>query len=594
VSDLHQDHEELDTFTDPDKKNPEVQHGSLFIIASLGALVVTVLATIAAVLGAYAANHESVVNRDRQLMAAYSGSLTSAQDVTGSRYQEWLDERSQYYWSARFLTSLSASSQDPGLKTQLESLGSQARTSLQNLQKSPPSAAADYPPNKLTECRESNDPPRCASELTRSYAAEASRWLAKERSYIAIVSLLAVALFLFALTRPVERRGMQKMFLWVASGIAMVAVIWMVADAVFKPVHQASSAGAIDIANGDSMLGLSNPVEGTIQQSDLARAVSDLRRATTESPELPDAWHDLGTAVAYDARGRFLVSHCAASEEDYARAVSLVDTPLDSIYENDLANEEFKCRDLGDASSNLREALQQNPRNSIALGSLAEEELIAGKSVDDVLSEPLYQAIVVAGWDGKQATHAPTHGPLWRTPWFASLRSDESALREIGVPEKKLNVFFNAVVGAEGELMGRDIVGRYDQDQLRSQAITSINENQGAPIVADTRGDVTYPGEVFVDIGYSGLRKGDLITVAWYTRCSDVFVPCSYLSDTVPTAALSVGTGDGHYQSGVLHQGSGVLALGPFFPQSANDEIDVTVNGQALRSTFVNVGVQQQ
>lgn len=89
---------------------------------------------------------------------------------------------------------------------------------------------------------------RLYDEQRRAYAEASSGWSAKGDAYVAVIAILAISLFLFALASTLGG-FVRLLFVGVGMVIGVVAVLWMVATALV-PVHQRPEDALHKVAEG--------------------------------------------------------------------------------------------------------------------------------------------------------------------------------------------------------------------------------------------------------------------------------------------------------------------------------------------------------
>lgn len=202
-----------------------------------------------------------------------------------------------------------------------------------------------------------------AGELEKAYAAERSSWGAKSGQYVAVVTVLAVALFLLGLSRTSVAASSGSLLIWSGLAIACVASIWgltVLVRGVAPP-----SAEAIDAyVEGQTALGSVFALE------DLERAEEAFTRALDARPDYSDAYFGRGLArsqLDLYREGGPLGS--VEARDDFGRVVEL--DPLNPVAWNNLSVANFWLGDLEGAIAAGRRGAMIGPDDPLANLNLA-------------------------------------------------------------------------------------------------------------------------------------------------------------------------------------------------------------------------------
>ncbi len=548
------------TGEEEDEAPGEVDHerSRISLLATLGVLVVTILATLSATLAAVYGYDETIANRDRQLWDSYSLALAIQEDNTSSSTAQSDSTQSIAYWRAVFAETMAADASSPAARVELQQ---EASADAQAAAKSPsqqPAEPVQGGPPDSDDCQsfETTGPgvgeigtqSDCATQFGAAYGETAEGFLRNERTFLAIASALAISLFLFALSRTLLLVPMQVMFLCVAAAIAI----------------------------GSAGIGLYELGWRTADQPDAAAIEayenSDFARAVALAPGYAAAWE--GQAAA--------ASGCTKSLQDASEAEQL--SPSD-INEDYLAGDEMSCGHFASASRQLESALQDPSviTDPWPLGSAAEFVLVTGhpKEADRLLGEAIdYMRSIPASGDDNQ------RGWVYQDMWFSSILSDQSWISLLDPSTGPR--FIDQVEGDEASLDEREATKLpMSSRAMTGVAITDLTRQVGtfccsAPRPSSSSTTSTVPAfakpagleppkgvaldtPVEVSFHYSGLEQGDVVTLMWYDSTNSA-------SDVAETFA-AVGT------PGAPAPGTGTYTTpGWIFAPSGSYRLTVVVN----------------
>jgi tetratricopeptide (TPR) repeat protein len=209
-----------------------------------------------------------------------------------------------------------------------------------------------------------------AGEFQKAYAAERSAWGTKRSQYVAVVTVLAVALFLLGLSRTSAAVSSGPVLVWSGLAVAGVASIWGLT--VFVGKVAPPSTEAIDAyVEGQVAFG------SAFEVSDLERAAEAFTRALGARPDYSDAYFGRGLArsqLDFYRDGGPLGSEGA--RDDFARVVAL--DPFNPVAWNNLAVAQFWLGDLDGAVGAIRRAAGIGPDDPLANLNLALLLLVTG------------------------------------------------------------------------------------------------------------------------------------------------------------------------------------------------------------------------
>ena len=132
-------------------------------------------------------------------------------------------------WRAQFLKDLAGATSDPSIRAELNSEAVLASGRLPTVPHATQPTFAS--PSPAAWCRGLHQSQRydCSYEVASAYAATSLNDNRQERAYIACVSMLAIALFLFALSKMLSQPSMERLFLGLGALVTLAAVAWIVA-----------------------------------------------------------------------------------------------------------------------------------------------------------------------------------------------------------------------------------------------------------------------------------------------------------------------------------------------------------------------------
>jgi tetratricopeptide (TPR) repeat protein len=199
-----------------------------------------------------------------------------------------------------------------------------------------------------------------SAEYQKAYAAERDGWGAKGGAFVAMVTVLAVALFLLGLSRTSVAANSGGLLVGVGTGLALLAAIWGLV-VLIRPVASPSEA-AIEafVAGRVAFNSVAVESDATLLQEGLTRAEEAFGEAIAARPGYFDAYLGRGTArFRLDFASPEGPNGSEGAREDFARAVAL--NPQDAVAWGDLGAARFWLGDLEGAGEATRRALELNP-----------------------------------------------------------------------------------------------------------------------------------------------------------------------------------------------------------------------------------------
>jgi tetratricopeptide (TPR) repeat protein len=199
-----------------------------------------------------------------------------------------------------------------------------------------------------------------AAEYQKAYAAQRDGWGAKGGAFVAMVTVLAVALFLLGLSRTSVAANSGGLLVGAGTGLALLAAIWglvVLARPVASPSEEAIEAYVEGRVAFNSVAVESDA--GLLQEG-MTRAEEAFGRAIAARPGYFDAYLGRGSARfrldLVDPEGP---NGSEGARDDFARAVTL--NAQDAVAWGDLGAARFWLGDLDGAGEATRRALELNP-----------------------------------------------------------------------------------------------------------------------------------------------------------------------------------------------------------------------------------------
>ena len=256
---------------------------------------------------------------------------------------------------------------------------------------------------------------RNKSQLAAAYAQESAGWLEKHNGALAVVSMLALSLFLLGLALTLGNRPTQLGF------TALAIVMTLIAGGRIVQI----AASPVDVASASCINRYGDAVTDA-QSGQVSAAAKVLTAVVGDCAKFDDAWTALGQ-VRYEQSGKKTTER---AQEAFQKALDTADAKSEDLY-NNLGYIELLNKDFGPAQDNLDKAAELAPENPIVLASQAELAI----AQHDVAAADRYL-------DKAFEMVAPL-GPYFRDEFFfAGLRSDRDSFAEAGIKGSDINAFF--------------------------------------------------------------------------------------------------------------------------------------------------------
>jgi hypothetical protein len=552
----------------------EPDRSRISLFATIGVLVVTILATLSATIAAVFAYDEAIANRNRQLWDSYSLARTVQEDSTSNNMLDAGNAQSAAYWRAVFTETLAAGASTSAERSALQL---QATSYAHDANESQPPRPIE-PVHAVmpggNECSRFKTPGSgvgqigtqsdCAAEFAAAYGETAAGFLRNERTFLAIASALAISLFLFALSRTLLIVPMQVMFLCVGALTALGSVGIGVYELAWRTASQPDAAAISAYENGR------------------------FAQAVQLDPGYVDAWV---------GRSQF-ANDCTHAVQAAVEAEQLSPT---NINKSDLATTEMNCGHLKSARTQLLAALRDPAAKSDPwpFGSAVEWLLVNGdpKLADQALGQAIHYMRNISATNGTKQ-----RGWVYEDLWFSSLLSNpiDKLQPKWGPP------FIDRVEGAEAalaeqeaepntKLSGRPLTGVAITDvtgQIGTFCCTDPSPSSARSTTLSTVPAFVEPAglrppkgmaldtPVRVSFHFSGLEPGDVVTLMWYSNQNGDQNSTSDVAETFAT----VGT------TGAPDAGTGSYTTpGWIFAPNGSYRLAIVVNSTLEAQATMNV-----
>jgi hypothetical protein len=523
------------TFNEAHEEIKHLEHLSaprLKVVMTVTILLITMLATLSGVMAGIWSSKQAEAQTARQEATASALKAELGATTKESEVAQTEDDSIEAGWRSSFLYQESTQVHDAHLKQILLDQQKRGyRISNQIDKRLPPGGDTPAYYAQLQE------PVIHEEQLAKARALEGVGWLEKNNEALAVVSMLALALFLVGLALTIASRRIQVGF--TALSIAMLLfsggrLAWIAASPINRPtescVEQYTSAATADTAGHYSA------------------ARKELLSVTRACPTYSDAWNELATAAFDPAKPAARAEFASATY----RALATSDSPS-AVLQNNAGVAALLNHDLPTAERLLADARRNAPDNPIVLSSCA--ELAAARGDAQGARADLTAAV----------DQVAKHGPYYRNQvFFAALRNDVTSFPQAGWRNKIFDQLFLSGKEAEASL---DSIGRSTPGSTHGAAISDIYLGPAKKI-----GGVG--GFLTIGFQHSGLRPGDHLAFRFYTS-----------DDTTYQATASE-------PDVVVNAGSALAADGMFPPQQTR--INIGSVGRVTLEVYLNGVFQGQ
>ncbi len=500
---LHEAHEQIEQL----EEKPESR---LKAIITVSILVVTMLTTAAGVLAAIWSAHQSETQRERQQAATSSLQESVTANAQLRAVDTLRDDIKEDTWRKTFLHVYTLEVSDKTIDAELQRQANSAAAIAKQLgAQLPAGATADDYSDKLYEKSLAD------SQLASAYAQESSGWLEKHNGALAVVSILALSLFLLGLALTLGNRATQLGFTGLAIVMTLVGgarLLQVQVTGITAPTEDCINTAAA--ANADMVV------------SQYVAAAKKLNTALLECPEYGEAWTQLANAYFYygvASNNRTTATRVwLQAEQADKSALGAADVKTGVLY-NDLAFMEILNHQYDAAAQNMVQAHRLAPESHYVLGTLAELAIARG----DVTTAMHYL--------DEAALPLKDAGPYFRDQYFfTSLRYDSGYFATAGITGPKVEAFFAKAREYEAMLDVKNMAHPLD---THGAVIDNLVFRKSDSVLGRTAGFVT------IGFSYRGLEAGDVLSLRFYGYNDTFYDPTASLTVTVSAGSSLVGDG---------------------------------------------------
>lgn len=464
-------------------------------IITVTIVLVTILTTVAGVLAALWSARQSETQRERQQATAeavqaglHATTEQGALDAQRDDQREALWRQVQLDFNA---DSVESSSTDlaSALRLQGEAAGKQAEELSGELPKN-----EDAYDVRVAEMR--TDVTK-QEQSARALAQESVGWLDKHNGALAVVSMLALSLFLLGLALTLGSRPTQVGFTVLAIAMTVVAGARL-AQISAQSIDTASESCIEQFADGDTQL----------NAGEFAKSAATLQDVVHDCSHYSEAWSDLMTATLYQFEHGGLQTSLT-----YAQHALDTATPKSAVQYNDLGYLQTLAKRFDPAEANLDEALQLDPQNEVILASRAELAVVEG------------QKDTAQHYFDKAMTSVAQHGPYFQRLYFQNVRLDQLIFGAFGITSHELTDFFTAAKQTEVSL---DELHRQQPGSTHGATITNL-------IARPATGSLGKAGCATIGFSFTGFAEGDHVSIRFYQN-GVTYEPSAGVPDSLVTA----------------------------------------------------------
>jgi len=282
-----------------------------------------------------------------------------------------------------------------------------------------------------------------AGEFQKAYASERSGWAAKGNQYVAVTTVLAVALFLLGLSRTQLGASSGPLLIWSGLAVAGAATVWGLV-VLLRPVAPPSAEAIEAYVDGQVAFGAAlslQDVEG------MGQAEEAFTRALASRPGCSDAYFARGLARAQlGLYGEGGPQGSEGAREDFERVVAL--DPLNHVAWNNLGMARLRLGDADGSVAALRRAVGIRPDDPLANLNLGACLLLSG---DEAGYREQLAGIwaIFAGGEVSDSMRFYLFDGIWRELELAKLRLPDAAAAASRVQEDLLRLDHQILVGRE-------------------------------------------------------------------------------------------------------------------------------------------------
>lgn len=513
----------------------ELPESRLKSIITVTIVVVTILTTLAGVLAALWSARESETQRARQQATAeaveaglHATTEQSALDAQRDDRREALWRQVELDFSAQTIQNTSAE-----LAAALRLQGEAAAAQAQDLSGELPQNQDEYDVRVAEMRRDVTE----QEQIAKADAHESVGWLDKHNGALAVVSMLALALFLLGLALTLGSRATQL-------GFTVLAIIMtVIAGARLAQI----AAGSINVAS-ESCIERFADADTQLNGGEFEKGAAMLQDVVTDCGNYSEAWADLAEATLYQFKDGSLHEALKDAEHELDTA-----SPKSSVQYNDLGFLQTLSKQYDAAETNLDKALELDPHNEVILGSRAELAVVEG------------QKATAQRYFDTAMTSVAQHGPYFQRLYFQSLRLDELIFTAVGITSHELTDFFTAAKQTEVSL---DELHRSQPTDTHGATITDL-------IARPASGSLGKAGCATIGFRFAGFAEGDHISIRFYQN-GVTYEPSAGVPDSLVTAHPR-SDNDISVTTGVLRPDYRNLPLPP-----GSQTVEVYLNGNLM------------
>lgn len=500
---LHEANEHIEQLED----KPESRMKVIIIVTIL---VVTMLTTAAGVLAAIWSAHQSETQRARQQAATTSLQESLTENTQLRAVDSLKDDIKEATWRKTFLHVYALELANPTMDTALQQQADSAAAVAKQLSQRLPAGSqqGNYADKQYEPSLED-------SQLAAAYARESAGWLEKQNGALAVVSILALSLFLLGLALTLGSRSTQLGF----TGLAMVMTL--VGGVRLLQVHLSDIT-----APTKSCIHVAAAANADLVVYHYTDAAAKLRNVVDACPDYGTGWSQLANTYFYygvaSYNKKIARAAWARAEQADQSALAVADVKTGVLY-NDLAFLQILNHHYDAAAQNLAKAHELSPESHYVLGTLAELAVAQGdaKKADEYLKEaalPLKDA-----------------GPYFRDQYFfTSLRYDNGYFATAGITGPKVTAFFAKAREYEAALDVKNMAHPFD---THGAQVSNLVFRRSDSVLGRTAGFVT------IGFTYHGLQVGDVLSLRFYSYGDTYYDPTASLTETVAPGSSLVGNG---------------------------------------------------
>ena len=279
-----------------------------------------------------------------------------------------------------------------------------------------------------------------AGEFQKAYAAERGAWGTKGSQFVAVVTVLAVALFLLGLSRTSVAASSGSLLVWSGLAVAGAASIWGL-TVFLRPVAPPSAEAIDAYVEGQVALGSASGRE------QLEHAEEAFTRALAARSAYSDAFFGRGLARAQI--GLLREGGPPGSEgarADFERVVAL--DPLNKVAWGNLAVARLRLGDPGGATAAARRAVEIDPDDPAANLNLA-VFLLLGANEEGYATLLAEVRSIFGSGDVSESMRAYLFSGAWQELEMAKLYLPDAAAAAGRGQEDLLRVDHQILVGRE-------------------------------------------------------------------------------------------------------------------------------------------------